>query len=195
MLRTKVGVLALAGVALTATAACGANAESGAAMAGANGDQASAAASGGTRAGGGTAGERCGTGDLSVSFGEVRDSGTNQPHIQLVYTNVSEDDCTLRGVPGVDLTGPVDPVQGPTYSVPRIDNGDAGHLLKAGEAGIAELTVLADGGPEAWVPTELITIPPGEDTARRIAWPYDFGVLRQDGATHPGTYVNGFGAE
>ena len=186
MLRPTLGALALAGTALTMTA-CGAGAQAGQSAL----DVPSAAGNNAVR----TAEvdtPRCGTGDLNAKFGGVLDDGSGQLRIQLEYTNVSDHECILRGTPGVDLIGPVDPVHGPTYSVPRIDDGDPGYLLKAGERGIAWLTVLPDHSPEAWRPTELITIPPGQEDPLRIPWSHDFGVVRQDGATHPGTYVHNF---
>ncbi|MFR9727777.1 DUF4232 domain-containing protein [Saccharopolyspora sp. MS10] len=186
MLRTTLGALALAGTALTLTA-CGAGAQAAQSALGAQsgaGDDAARTAEVDT--------PRCGTGDLNARFGGVLDDGSGQLHIQLEYTNVSDHECVLRGAPGVDLIGPVDPVHGATYSVPRVDDGDPGYLLTAGERGMADLTVLPDRGPEAWRPTELITTPPGQEDPLRIPWSHDFGVVRQDGATHPGTYVHNF---
>lgn len=186
MLRTTLGALVLAGTALTVTA-CGAGAQAAQSAAGVPSDAGNDAVR--TAA---VETPRCGTGDLNSKFGGVLDDGSGQLHIQLEYTNVSDHECILRGAPGVDLIGPVDPVHGPTYSVPRIDDGDPGYLLAVGERGIADLTVLPDNSPEAWRPTELITIPPGQEDPMRIPWSHDFGVVRQDGATHPGTYVHNF---
>ncbi|WP_236793037.1 DUF4232 domain-containing protein [Amycolatopsis sp. GM8] len=134
---------------------------------------------------------RCATGDLALSLGTMTQTAAGQDQVPLVYQNVSSHPCDLHGAPGVDLAGPNDPAFGPTYSLPRVDDGPRSIVLAPGERGAAMLFLLQDGG---WVPNEIVSIPPGQTTPLRVAWPFRFGVLRQDAATHPGTYVYGITA-
>ncbi|MGA6167888.1 DUF4232 domain-containing protein [Amycolatopsis magusensis] len=141
---------------------------------------------------------RCGTADLSVALGvpEQREEGSGQYEVPLAYTNTSGRTCGLHGVPGVDLVGPDDPM-GTVYHLPRVDNGVPVNDVPAGKTATATITVLTPA-PEAgpgWTPTHLVTIPPGQTEPLSVDWPSDLPVLRQDAATHPGTYVNGILAD
>ncbi|MEC3981883.1 DUF4232 domain-containing protein [Amycolatopsis sp. H20-H5] len=149
---------------------------------------------------------RCATSALSVKVGAPTDHGSvpnlgeGQVEVPLVYTNTSAATCDLHGVPGVDLKGPADP-NGPVYSLTRVDNGDKTDPVAPGKTATAHLIVLKyTGGSEGslgskkWVPTTLITIPPGQTTPLSTPWPQGLSVLRQDSATHPGTYVHGLTA-
>lgn len=135
---------------------------------------------------------RCVAADLQVSLGEA--TGDGQRTVPIRYTNVSDRPCEARGVPGVDLRGPDDP-NGPSYSVFRQEPDGAGVALEPGATASAELTYLTGGdgsvgtqGSTGWVPTELVTTPPGDTSQLTVPWNGD-EVLRQDGATRPGTYV------
>jgi hypothetical protein len=115
----------------------------------------------------------------------------------LVYLNTSARPCLLHGVPGLDLRGPADP-NGSAYSLRRVDKG-GGRTLAPGASASARVVVLpySDGsrgseGSRRWTPTQLVTIPPGETTPLTVPWPADLTVLRQDEATHPGSWVESF---
>ncbi|KAA9156976.1 DUF4232 domain-containing protein [Amycolatopsis acidicola] len=146
---------------------------------------------------------RCTTGDLSVSLGTPKESQQypGQYEVPLTYKNNSSRDCGLYGVPGVDLVGPDDP-NGDTYHLTRVDNGVKYNVVTPGGTASAGITVLKDtdgsegsNGSKNWTPTTVKTIPPGETTALTAQWPSNLPVLRQDSATHPGTYVNGILAD
>lgn len=135
---------------------------------------------------------RCVAADLRVELGEP--TGEGQRTVPVVYTNVSDRACEARGVPGVDLVGPDDP-NGPTYPVFRQEADGAVTELEPGSSATAVLTYLTgtDGsvgtsGSTGWVPTGLVTTPPGDTAQLTAPWNGD-PVLRQDGATRPGTYV------
>ena len=146
-------------------------------------------------------GPRCHTRQLAAHLGTRTslESESDQVVVPLVYTNISKRACLLRGVPGLDLRGPNDP-NGPVYSLRRTDKGGA-LTLAPGASASARVVVLpySDGslgsdGSKRWTPTQLVTIPPGETAPLTVAWPADLSVLRQDAATHPGSWVESFTA-
>lgn len=191
MKRILMGIGAAAGmVALTACGTAGAATETSAGAAGAGAGAGVAAAS--------TATPRCTTADLAVSLGKPAEKtdAPGQFDLALTYRNTSDHTCGLYGVPGVDLVGPDDATFGPVYHLPRIDNGVKYNEVPAGTTASATITVLtpAEGGT-SWTPAKLVTIPPGQTEALTADWPADLPVLRQDAATHPGTYVNGILAD
>lgn len=135
---------------------------------------------------------RCVAADLRAGLGEA--TGEGQRTVSIVYRNVSGRPCEARGVPGVDLRGPDDP-NGPVYSVFRQEADGASAVLEPGGSVSATLTYLTDAdgsvgtlGSTGWIPTELVTTPPGDTAQLTVPWNGD-AVLRQDGATRPGTYV------
>lgn len=129
---------------------------------------------------------RCVAGDLELSLGAP--TGEGQRTVQVVYTNVSDRPCEARGVPGLDLRGPDDPTYGPSYSVFRqgADQEHAAVTVAPGSTVSAPLTYLTD--PAGWLPAELVTTPPGDTAQLTVPWNGE-PVLRQDGATRPGTYI------
>ncbi|MEV4057346.1 DUF4232 domain-containing protein [Amycolatopsis sp. NPDC049688] len=160
-----------------------------------------AAPAAGSPAGGGvaaasTATPRCTTADLSVSLGKAVEKSPGQFDVPLTYRNVSDHTCGLHGVPGVDLVGPDDPTFGPVYHLPRVDNGVKYNEVTPGTTASATITVLTPSeGGASWTPAKLVTIPPGQTRPLTVGWPADLPVLRQDAATHPGSYVNGILAD
>ncbi|MBN9102560.1 MAG: DUF4232 domain-containing protein [Pseudonocardia sp.] len=132
---------------------------------------------------------RCTAADLGLRVGgRGPDVNPGQKTVALVYTNISSRPCYVTGVPGVDLLGPADP-NGPTYPVPRpgADAVQPRTTLGPGRKASATLTYLSGGA--GWVPTEIITTPPGDTHQLVTRWSLGDPVLRQDGATHPGTFV------
>ena len=143
---------------------------------------------------------RCHTDQLSARLDAPASRGDSQVPVKLVYTNKSQRPCLLRGVPGADLHGPADP-NGPVYTLTRQTNGVKDIHLRPGASASARLVVLpySDGsvgsmGSTRWVPTRLETIPPGETTPLTAQWPAGLTVLRQDSATHPGSWIEPFAA-
>ncbi|MFC3453241.1 DUF4232 domain-containing protein [Amycolatopsis speibonae] len=140
---------------------------------------------------------RCATTDLALAIGTPKSSPNSptQLDVPLTYKNTSSRTCALYGVPGADLNGPADP-NGPVYHLTRVANGVKYNEVPAGSTATATVTVLKPAAGEAtWTPTRVTTIPPGQTQALTANWPSDLPVLRQDAATHPGTYVNGILAD
>ncbi len=131
----------------------------------------------------------CGTDSLSLSTGPYGAPGDSaQMHFTLILTNVSQESCTLRGYPGVDLVGPAYPADGPTYTLPRRSGNPQPLTLAPGASASSRLTFLPT--PDGWVPRTIVVTPPDATTQLETPWiPGGIAVLRQDGATHPGTYI------
>jgi hypothetical protein len=127
----------------------------------------------------------CRTDSLSLSTGPYGAPGDNtQMHFAVILTNISRQSCTLQGYPGVDLVGP----DGPTYSLPRQSGDPRPFTLAPGASASSRLTFLPT--PNGWVPRTIVVTPPDGTTQLETPWiPGGIAVLRQDGATHPGTYI------
>ncbi|WP_328612796.1 DUF4232 domain-containing protein [Amycolatopsis sp. NBC_00355] len=197
MKRILMGIGAAAGmVALTACGAAGAATQPSAGSAGTAGTAGGAGAAAARVPA--TSTPRCTTADLAVSLGKPagKSDAPGQFDVPLTYRNTSDHTCGLYGVPGVDLAGPDDATFGPVYHLPRENNGVKYNEVPAGTTASATITVLTPSeGGASWTPTQLKTIPPGQTQALTADWPADLPVLRQDAATHPGTYVNGILAD
>ena len=131
----------------------------------------------------------CGTDSLSLTTGPYGAPGdASQIHFDVTLTNTSPESCALQGYPGVDLIGPDDPSWGPVYSLPRQDVEAAPLTLAPGASASSRLTFLPT--PDGWVPTSIVVTPPDATTQLEVPWiPGGIAVLRQDGASHPGTYI------
>ena len=146
---------------------------------------------------------RCATTDLSLSVGTPKkhDDASGQVDVPLTFKNTSSRTCALYGLPDVSLLGP-DDANGPTYQLTGVDNGVRHNDVEPGMTATATVTVLtpSDGsvgslGSTTWTPTKVQATPPGQSQALTAAWPSSIAVLRQDSATHPGTFVNGILAD
>ncbi|MCL2729466.1 MAG: DUF4232 domain-containing protein [Actinomycetia bacterium] len=110
----------------------------------------------------------------------------------IAMTNHGSKTCTMKGYPGVDLTG-----GGQTWSLGR-QTSVSPHLVTLRPGGKTSFTITympySDGdGRKLDVKTIVIT-PPNETTSAKVAWEFQ-PVLLQDGATHPATYVGPVGDE
>lgn len=112
-----------------------------------------------------------------------------QIHVDLIVTNTSSDPCALQGYPAVQLIGPDDPTWGPDYDLPQ-QSGDPQLLtLAPGAVAGSRLTFLPET-PDGWVPRSIAVTLPNTSEPLETPWiPGGIAVLRQDGATHPGTYI------
>ncbi|WP_410657024.1 hypothetical protein [Amycolatopsis sp. lyj-112] len=131
-----------------------------------------------------------------VSIGVVALTGT------LALTACAQAEAAVPdGGAATTLVGPDDP-NGPVYPLPRVDNGVRVNEVPPGKTASATITVLTpmpgsvgSGGSTSWTPAKVETIPPGQTEALSAAWPSWLPVLRQDSATHPGSWVNGILAD
>lgn len=165
-------------------------------------DPAKSASSGGSStaqdagkgSGGSTASERCHTAGLSFSIapGSGAQSVGSAGPVIITMTNHGSHACTMKGYPGVDLTG-----AGQTWSLGR-QTSVTPHLVTLRPGGRTTFTITympysAGDGRKLDVKTIVIT-PPNETTSAKVAWEFQ-PVLLQDGATHPATYVGPVGDE
>ncbi|QUQ66148.1 DUF4232 domain-containing protein [Kutzneria sp. CA-103260] len=151
----------------------------------------------------GSSDSRCATGDLSVTLGAPKkhDDGSGQFEVPVVFKNTSSHSCDLYGVPDVSLLGPDDP-NGSTYQLVTTDNGAPRNQVGPGETATASITVLEPSGDsvgslgsKSWLPTKAKITPPTQSQSITVDWTPKIPVLRQDSATHPGSYVNGILAD
>ncbi|WP_060710769.1 DUF4232 domain-containing protein [Pseudonocardia sp. HH130629-09] len=127
---------------------------------------------------------RCTSQSLEASVGTTL--GNDQKDTTIVWRNTSAAPCTMTGFGGVDLRGPDDPQWGPSYSLPRAAEEPTTLVVKPGGTAHTVITWLPG---DNWTPTEIVVTAPDETTSTTLTW--DQGpVLRQDGATRPGTYIH-----
>jgi hypothetical protein len=138
--------------------------------------------------------DRCTFDQLTASLGRTTGEA-GQRHTIVVWTNTSGSACVMDGFGGVDLEGPDDPM-GRTYSLPRASTAAESFSLEPGEEAHTTITWLPPQEGPGWTPTTMHVTPPNETRSAQLEWPGG-AVLRQDGATHPGTYIGpvGPGAE
>ncbi|MFF2964765.1 DUF4232 domain-containing protein [Streptomyces sp. NPDC057963] len=120
------------------------------------------------------------------------DPKATQTTATLLFTNVGKRTCTVQGHPGVDLVT----ATGDRWSIAWQKTTAQKVTLQPGVATMAELTFLpvspSSSAPDQkpFLPKSVKVTPPDTTTTATLAWPWQrIAVLRQDGATHPGTYV------
>jgi hypothetical protein len=129
--------------------------------------------------------QRCTLDQLTASLGDT--TGEGQRRTTIVWTNTSGSACVMDGYGGVDLEGPDDPM-GRTYSLRRESTAPQPFTLDPGRAAHTTITWLMPQGEPGWTPTSIKATPPDETRSARLDWPGG-AVLRQDGATHPGSFI------
>jgi hypothetical protein len=112
-----------------------------------------------------------------------------QRHTTVVWTNTSSATCTMTGFGGVDLKGPNDPTFGDTYSLPRSAKKPTTVRLVPGGRAHTTITWLPPQDGTGWTPTQIVITPPDEVSSAALQWPGG-EILRQDGATHPGSFID-----
>ncbi|MEU1512928.1 DUF4232 domain-containing protein [Streptomyces sp. NPDC005811] len=144
---------------------------------------------------------RCHTADLKAGFATGDDAkpemGQTEKQTQayIWFTNKSERTCTLSGFAGVDMVG-AQTTDG-TWSLARSSKASETMVLEQGDTvdfGITLLPVAAST-PKAqkFVPSKFLVTPPNETTHFTLTWPFGGQILKQDAATHPGTYLDPIG--
>ncbi|HWO60420.1 MAG TPA: DUF4232 domain-containing protein [Umezawaea sp.] len=111
----------------------------------------------------------------------------NQLSVPILLANDSPTRCTIQGFPGVQFQKD----NGESWDLVRGDDPIKPVSLAPGESTSATLVFLSAGNQEGtshWAPDSILVTPPNTTDTQRLTW--DFGaILRQDAATHPGTYV------
>ncbi|MFE0020958.1 DUF4232 domain-containing protein [Amycolatopsis sp. NPDC059021] len=120
---------------------------------------------------------------------------TTQMRFQLLLTNQGSAPCIVRGFPGVRLTGD----DGTGWDLARTGAPVTPVLLGHGEHATADLTYATaapitgtgsgSGADSGWHPTTMTVTPPNSTNTQTLAWVDGVGLAKQDGATHPGTYI------
>ncbi|MCK9901970.1 hypothetical protein CC117_24310 [Parafrankia colletiae] len=133
---------------------------------------------------------RCVTADLTASVPDTPEAGTAQRHARVIFTNRSARQCTLHGFPGTQLRTS----GGEVWDLVRSTQVPATRIVLApGAAAHATLSYLpldpTQRDAVAFAPATLVLIPPDERTSLQVPWTRG-PLLRQDGATHPGTYIS-----
>jgi hypothetical protein len=134
---------------------------------------------------------RCHSKDVAVSFATGGDAapdtrGTAQTRAVVMVRNSSGHTCAIGGFPGVDLKG-----GGADWPLARSGAAHGRITLAPGDSTDFAITFLPEPGG-AWTPETVTVTPPDETLSKTLAWPYG-PVLRQDAATHPGTYTGPIG--
>ncbi|MFE1763767.1 DUF4232 domain-containing protein [Streptomyces angustmyceticus] len=144
---------------------------------------------------------RCHTVDLKAGFATGEDARPEmertdkQTQAYIWFTNQSKRTCTLSGFAGVDMIG----AQGTdgTWSLARSATKPEKMTLEPGDTVDFSITLLpvAKSTPqkEKFVPAKFLVTPPNETAHFTLKWPFGGQILKQDGATHPATYLNPVG--
>ncbi|MGP3947093.1 DUF4232 domain-containing protein [Streptomyces sp. 6N106] len=143
----------------------------------------------------------CHTADLKAGFamGEdarpEMDQTEKETQAHIWFSNKSTRTCTLSGFAGVDMIG----AQGTdgTWSLARSSKTPEKMVLGPGDTTDFSINLLpvAESTPrkEKFVPAKFLVTPPNETGHFTLKWPFGGQILKQDGATHPGTYLNPVG--
>ncbi|MHB9860546.1 DUF4232 domain-containing protein [Streptomyces sp. YIM S03343] len=144
---------------------------------------------------------RCHTADLKAGFATGGDAKPEmnqtrkQTQAYIWFTNQSKRTCTLSGFAGVDMIG-AQKTDG-TWSLARSSKKPVKMVLKQGDTVDFSITLLpvAKSTPQKqkFVPAKFLVTPPNETKHFTLKWPFGGQILKQDGATHPGTYLNPIG--
>jgi hypothetical protein len=144
--------------------------------------------SGGNTAAGGSA-PACQASQLGYSWAGTKaapSGGGDQMQATVALTNNSGHACSMYGFPGVDLVN-----SGEQWSLRRAGTTPHTVTVAAGASAHFTITYLVwhSGDSAAFKPTTVVITAPNQRTSYDLPW--RFGpVLRQDGATHPGTFVD-----
>ncbi|MDX3067484.1 DUF4232 domain-containing protein [Streptomyces sp. ND04-05B] len=144
---------------------------------------------------------RCHTADLKAGFATGGDAAPEmgqsekQTQAYIWFTNQSERTCTLSGFAGVDMVG-AQTTDG-TWSLVRSSRTPSKLTLEPGGTVDFSITLLpvAASTPKAekFVPAKFVVTPPNETKSFTLKWPFGGQILKQDGATHPGTFLDPIG--
>ncbi|ELP69361.1 DUF4232 domain-containing protein [Streptomyces turgidiscabies] len=144
---------------------------------------------------------RCHTADLSAGFAVGDDAKPEmgqtekQTEAYVWFTNKSNRTCTLSGFAGVDMIG-AQTTDG-TWSLARSSKTPPKLTLEQGDTVDFSITLLpvAKSTPQAekFVPAKFLVTPPNETEHFTLTWPFGGQILKQDGATHPATFLNPVG--
>ncbi|MFB7595264.1 DUF4232 domain-containing protein [Streptomyces sp. NPDC056160] len=144
---------------------------------------------------------RCHTADLKAGFATGEDARPEmgqtkkQTQAYVWFTNRSKRTCSLSGFAGVDMIG-AQKSDG-TWSLVRSSKKPVKLILERGATVDFSITLLpvarATPQKEKFVPAKFLVTPPNETQHFTLKWPFGGQILKQDGATHPASYLNPVG--
>jgi Protein of unknown function (DUF4232) len=102
-----------------------------------------------------------------------------------MMTNQTDATCAVRGFPEVQLNG----IDGTSWELTRTNAPTNSVVLRPGEHADANLTYLTAESTDGWEVSSLTVTPPDTTDAQSLPWAPGVPVLKQDAATHPGTYI------
>ncbi|WP_405559702.1 DUF4232 domain-containing protein [Streptomyces sp. NBC_01180] len=118
----------------------------------------------------------------------------NQTQASVAFTNISKRTCTLTGFPGVDMVG--NQASDGTWSLARSSKPVTTIPLSPG--GTTDFTITLGAttqtGSGTFQPGLVRITPPNEKGQFALKWPFGGAVTKQNGATHPATFVNPIGS-
>ncbi|MFE7117003.1 DUF4232 domain-containing protein [Streptomyces sp. NPDC057654] len=149
----------------------------------------------GSNSGGASTSKRCHTSELSGAFATGEDAAPDEnadgaTTTSIVLTNKGSRTCVIGGFPGVDLTSENG---GERWSLARSSAKFSSITLNPGDSTDFKLNVLMTKDDENFYqPAHVEVTPPNETSSLNLNWPWGT-LVKQDGATHPGTFVNPIG--
>jgi hypothetical protein len=155
---------------------------------GSSGTAPAAAPTGGNAAAGGSA-PACQASQLRYSWAGTKaapSGGSDQMQATVALTNNSGHACSMYGFPGVDLVN-----SGEQWSLERDSTTPHTVTVASGASAHFIITYLVwhSGESAAFKPTTVVITAPNQRNSYDLPW--RFGpVLKQDGATHPGTFID-----
>jgi hypothetical protein len=106
----------------------------------------------------------------------------------VILTNEGSSACTMVGFPGVNLYGSSQGVEDYQWPLRRAAQSYSKVTLRPGGTAHFGLVYLpAESGNIILQVTKVIITPPNEYTSTNLSW--SKGIILQDGATHPGTFI------
>ena len=130
----------------------------------------------------------CQSSDLRISLAS-QDNISSQIIQWVQLTNAASTPCTMDGFAGVNLVGSANAKPGYSWPLGRDSESYSKITLQVGESayfGIKYLPWASGDGSELSV-ADIVLTPPNTTTS--VTLPWKAGVLLQDAATHPGTYL------
>jgi hypothetical protein len=128
----------------------------------------------------------CPTLKVTTSQPKAVDDSSTQWRFPIMLTNQTDAACTVRGFPGVRLNG----VDGTTWDLTRTSTPITPVVLRPGEHADADLTYLVDSSANGWKVANMAVTPPNTTDTQTVTWAVGRPILKQDAATHPGTYID-----